>query len=305
MRTCPAHVSVVMLTCACPTYITHFPKKVKIYKSRMADLRSRPRDLSVEDVSIIFSNIEQLIPIHEGILQRLRRGEPTGRVYHDARHELLDYVDYVARLSDAKGRLASVCRSKAVAVYISMLQQSSSMPKFSLKDLLSLPFQRIMRYKMLLEALAQATDEAHSGYRGLKRAIGAISDVAKSVDVATGDWEDVEDGRELARTIVGYPGDLPNINSYGRILITGDMKLKIACSSRAAEKRIVYVMVRPLLFLLLPPLVCTFLYICICQSACLQVACGKKCSLWKNSFEFCYVCVCFFMPCWHVDVHCV
>ena len=224
------------------SYLDSIKEVVKTYKSKMSDLRSRPREVSADDVATIFINIEQLIPIHETIFQRLKRGEPTGRVYHDARHGLLDYVDYVARLSDAKTRLESICKSKAVAEYLVRLQQTSTLPKFSLKDLLSLPFQRIMRYKMLLEALAKATDESHSGFRSLKRAIGAVSDVAKCVDVATGDWEDAQDGRELARSIVGYPGHLPEINSYGRILITGDLKLKIACSSRAAEKRIVYVM---------------------------------------------------------------
>ena len=70
----------------------------------MEDAAARPAELSDEDVNIIFSSIEQLIPIHEEIGRKLSSNVPTGKVFHESATDLLQYAHYVARLADANSR---------------------------------------------------------------------------------------------------------------------------------------------------------------------------------------------------------
>ncbi|KAG8284415.1 Guanine nucleotide exchange factor vav2 [Homalodisca vitripennis] len=61
-------------------------------------------------------------------------------------------------------------------------QQEANNGKFKLRDILSVPMQRILKYHLLLEKLIQETQPNHEDYRGLERAKEAMVDVAQYIN---------------------------------------------------------------------------------------------------------------------------
>jgi len=66
-----------------------------------------------------------------------------------------------------------------------MMQQCQQKPELGglpFNSFLSLPIQRIPRYKLLMEALLKHTEESHPDYENLKKCLDQISVIAEEVN---------------------------------------------------------------------------------------------------------------------------
>lgn len=108
--------------------------------------------------------MQELAEIHEKFLQRLKDAvSPNSRnklsqVFLDFREPFLIYGDYCAGLTVATDTLAALCkRNPAVQQCMEQSQKEHSGGRNQLRDILSVPFQRILKYHLLLEKLVKET----------------------------------------------------------------------------------------------------------------------------------------------------
>eukprot|EP00039_Didymoeca_costata_P001773 m.54935 g.54935 ORF g.54935 m.54935 type:complete len:945 (+) comp10960_c0_seq1:89-2923(+) len=224
-------------------YINSLNFIVENFKRPMEGL-SRPTSMSADDVTTLFINLEELIPIHEEIIERFEKNEPTGKIFEAVGDRLLKYAYYCARLTDALNRLKQMVKKRDTAVFLDQLRKKSR-DKFDLKTLLSLPMQKVPRYRLLLERLKENTKSEHSGYKSLSRSIALLTDIAKYINESSRDFDELRDCEDLVQSIRDYPGDVP-ISSYGKILCDGDVKIKRDGSERP-EKRYIHLLEQALI----------------------------------------------------------
>ncbi|CAG8705191.1 9518_t:CDS:2, partial [Cetraspora pellucida] len=124
---------------------------------------------SLEDISALFGNIEQLLILHKSLLKSL---EDRYRSWSPAE-----------KISDIF--LQTSCQSK------------QELGGLTFNSFLSLPIQRIPRYKLLLEALLKHTDESHPDFIDLQKCVRQINIIADEVNEKMRDAENQQKVLEI------------------------------------------------------------------------------------------------------------
>lgn len=102
--------------------------------------------------------------IHEKFLERLKDAvsenskSKLSQVFLDFREPFLIYGDYCSSMTAAVETLCSVCkRNPLVEQCMEQSQKEHSGGKNQLRDILSVPMQRILKYHLLLDKLVKET----------------------------------------------------------------------------------------------------------------------------------------------------
>ncbi|XP_046398049.1 protein vav isoform X2 [Ischnura elegans] len=196
-----------------------------------------------EDSAIIFAWYEELCDIHTGFHEQLRiacghstpdgshlthRELRLGDVFMAYRENFLIYGDYCTNLLKAQDLLQSICsRSEIINQEVIKCQQEANKGKFKLRDILSVPMQRILKYHLLLEKLVSETPTNHEDYRSLEQAKEAMIDVAQCINEIKKDSDTLEIMHKIQRSIVEW--NMPEnteLKDYGRLIKDGDLKIK-------------------------------------------------------------------------------
>ena len=206
--------------------ITHFLEKLKII-------------LTNEDIKVIFQNIEELKRIHEKLLQRLKLsidngGLTIGDCFIKTIEQFYKYGNYCACLDAAAQKIDELMSDSKIANVVNRCSQESQQ-RFSLKDLLKVPAQRILKYHMLLENLHKTTPDnpgLQEGFRIMKALASFINEFKRNFEqkLATKSIEE----RILNR-------DLEDLYAYGKLLKDGEVMLK---SSNKPIKRFAFLFER-------------------------------------------------------------
>lgn len=96
-----------------------------------------------------------------------------------------------------------------------------------LRDILSVPMQRILKYHLLLDKLVQHTAPSHDDYVGLTRAKECMVDVAQYINEVKRDCEQLNVIKNVREGIIDL--NLPDgndLSQYGRLLLDGDINIK-------------------------------------------------------------------------------
>lgn len=154
------------------------------------------KQLSGDEIKLIYSKVAQLVEIHERFLKRLREAvsrnarQKLSQVFLDFRESFLIYGEYCANMTAANDTLRDVCaRSSAIEQLVQQCQKEHSGGRVQLRDILSVPMQRILKYHLLLDKLVHETSPTHEDYRGLERAKEAMIDVAQYTNEVKRDSE--------------------------------------------------------------------------------------------------------------------
>lgn len=109
--------------------------------------------------------------------------------------------------------------------------------KFKLRDVLSVPMQRILKYHLLLEKLIENTEHGHEEYLDLKRAREAMLDVAGYINEVARDSEHIAVIRKLQEQFVDchLPVDV-DLVCYGRLIKDGEIKIKPHADQRTKSR---------------------------------------------------------------------
>ncbi|KAG4079230.1 hypothetical protein HA402_006953 [Bradysia odoriphaga] len=190
--------------------------------------------LSKDEIKIIFPRIKELADIHDKFLDKLKDAtSPTpkcklSQVFLEFREPFLIYGEYCSNMTAATETLRDLSkRNSAVEKLIEKCQMDHSSGRVQLRDILSVPMQRILKYHLLLDKLVHETLPSHDDYRGLERAKEAMVDVAQYTNEVKRDSEHLGVIQKVKDSIMDL--NLPNghdLRQYGRLLLDGDLNIK-------------------------------------------------------------------------------
>ncbi|XP_049533457.1 protein vav isoform X1 [Anopheles darlingi] len=190
--------------------------------------------LPKEDIRAIFPCIKELVEIHSKFLERLHEACSPGAklklsaTFLEFREPFLIYGEYCSSMTSAVETLREACKKASlVEQTVAQSQKEHSDGRLQLRDILSVPMQRILKYHLLLDKLVQETLPTHDDFRGLERAKEAMVDVAQYSNEVKRDSEHLVVIQKVKESISDL--NLPNGNNleqYGRLLLDGDLNIK-------------------------------------------------------------------------------
>uniref|UniRef100_A0A8C2HG33 Vav 3 guanine nucleotide exchange factor b n=1 Tax=Cyprinus carpio TaxID=7962 RepID=A0A8C2HG33_CYPCA len=174
--------------------------------------------ISATEIDKIFINIPDLVKIHRSLLAEIqdsvqnRNAENLHQIFIIYKDRLLLYGKYCGHVESAISVLDFICKEKeGVRLKLEECSKRANNGKFTLRDLLVVPMQRVLKYPLLLQDLAQYVNE-------VKR--------------------DVETLREIDQ----YQRSIENLNqcllSYGRPKGDGEVRLVSNVDKRRQDRHI-------------------------------------------------------------------
>ncbi|XP_071638969.1 protein vav isoform X3 [Temnothorax longispinosus] len=188
--------------------------------------------LRPEDSARIFFGIKELAEIHVGFhsqLRKARNGAALAQVFLDWREKFLIYGDYCANLTVAQNTLQEVCaRNEVINQEVIRCQQEANNGKFKLRDILSVPMQRVLKYHLLLDKLVEETPrEWVEDCHALAKAREVMVDVAQYINEVKRDSDTLDIIKDIQASIIDW--DVPEdaqLKDFGRLLRDGELKVK-------------------------------------------------------------------------------
>ncbi|KAJ3116908.1 Myosin 10A, isoform D [Phlyctochytrium bullatum] len=144
-----------------------------------------------KDMSVVFSNIEAMIPVNRELLKSLeaRQAQSTngvveqiGDIFIGVSDYLKMYTMYCSNHPYALMKLQSLRNSKAVAKFLDQCAATPECKNMALSHFLLKPVQRICKYPLLLRELIRSTDEGHPDAENLQKALMKIETVVTIVN---------------------------------------------------------------------------------------------------------------------------
>ncbi|XP_044262006.1 protein vav isoform X2 [Tribolium madens] len=185
-----------------------------------------------QDHEAVFYKIYDLHEIHLAFYRELTRFRDPGyrlsSIFMNWRERFLVYGGYCANLTRATNLLQELCDSdENFNATIVSYEKEDNNGRFKLRDVLSVPMQRILKYHLLLDKLIENTDPNHEEYNDLRRAREAMLDVAGFINEAARDSEHLAVIQNLQENIVEwYRSPDHRLVNYGRLIKDGEMKIK-------------------------------------------------------------------------------
>nr|XP_011744649.1 proto-oncogene vav [Macaca nemestrina] len=186
------------------------------------------RFLKPQDIEIIFINIEDLLRVHTHFLKEMKEalGTPGAanlyQVFIKYKERFLVYGRYCSQVESASKHLDRVATAREdVQMKLEECSQRANNGRFTLRDLLMVPMQRVLKYHLLLQELVKHTQEAMEK-ENLRLALDAMRDLAQCVN-------EVKRDNETLRQITNFQLSIENLDQslahYGRPKIDGELKI--------------------------------------------------------------------------------
>ncbi|KAK9874864.1 hypothetical protein WA026_005680 [Henosepilachna vigintioctopunctata] len=200
-----------------------------------------------QDHEIIFYKISELYDVHQDFNKALSRmrydmSVKLSLIFMQWKEKFLVYGPYCANLTKAINTLQELCdNNEEFNKIVEFHEKKANNGKFKLRDVLSVPMQRILKYHLLLEKLIENTDMTHEEYIDLKRAREAMIDVAGYINEAARDKEHLDVISNLQENITEWSaGKDVNLSDYGRLIKDGEIKFK-AHDDQKTKNRYVFI----------------------------------------------------------------
>lgn len=185
----------------------------------------------------IFDSVQfqDLADIHTEFLEKLRESlsantkHKMGQVFLEFREPFLIYGEYCSCLLNAIDYLADVCKkNQIIDQLVQKCEREYNVGKLQLRDILSVPMQRILKYHLLLDKLVKETSPLHEDYRSLERAKDAMIDVSQYINEVKRDSDHLVIIQKVKDSIfdLNLPQNGNDLLQYGRLLLDGDLHIK-------------------------------------------------------------------------------
>uniref|UniRef100_A0A671YEV2 Vav 3 guanine nucleotide exchange factor b n=1 Tax=Sparus aurata TaxID=8175 RepID=A0A671YEV2_SPAAU len=157
------------------------------------------------------------------------------QIFISYKERLLIYGIYCSRVEIAIAVLDLICKEKEdVRLKLEECSKRANNGKFTLRDLLVVPMQRVLKYHLLLQELVKHTHDA-ADKSNLKIALDAMKDLAQYVN-------EVKRDNETLREIDQYQRSIENLNqpliSYGRPKGDGEVRMVSSVDKRKQDRHI-------------------------------------------------------------------
>ncbi|XP_061769760.1 proto-oncogene vav-like isoform X2 [Nerophis ophidion] len=194
------------------------------------------RFLQAPDIETIFINIQDLAQTHGEFLKEIRTSILTGaktlhQVFLNYKERLLLYGRYCSQVETATKHLDKLSITREdIRMKLEECSKRANSGRFSLRDLLMVPMQRVLKYPLLLQELVKHTTDP-SDKENLRTALDAMRDLAQCVN-------EVKRDNEILRQITTFQLSIENMTQslalFGRPKIDGELKI---CSSDKKSKQ--------------------------------------------------------------------
>uniref|UniRef100_A0A8C2ZIT3 Vav guanine nucleotide exchange factor 3 n=1 Tax=Cyclopterus lumpus TaxID=8103 RepID=A0A8C2ZIT3_CYCLU len=149
---------------------------------------------------------------------------------------LLIYGKYCSHVETAIAGLDDICKDREdVRMKLEECSKRANYGKFTLRDLLVVPMQRVLKYHLLLQELVKHTHDA-TDKSNLRTALDAMKDLAQYVN-------EVKRDNETMREIDQYQKSIENLNqplsNYGRPKGDGEVRVT-SVDKRAKQDRHIF-----------------------------------------------------------------
>uniref|UniRef100_A0A672PZA1 Vav guanine nucleotide exchange factor 1 n=1 Tax=Sinocyclocheilus grahami TaxID=75366 RepID=A0A672PZA1_SINGR len=180
------------------------------------------------DIENIFINIQDLAKTHRSLLHELQesmlhsRAENLHQIFIDYKERLLLYGRYCSQVEAATKHLDKITSMhEDVKMKLEECSMRANSGRFSLRDLLMVPMQRVLKYHLLLQELVKHTVDQQEK-ENLRTALDAMRDLAQCVN-------EVKRDNEIIRQITTFQLCIENMSLslalYGRPKIDGEFKI--------------------------------------------------------------------------------
>ncbi|XP_040891096.1 proto-oncogene vav-like isoform X2 [Toxotes jaculatrix] len=200
-------------------------------------MRPLERFLQDQDIESIFINIEDLANTHRDMLEEVRSSilnygaKNLYQVFLNYKERLLLYGRYCSQVETATKHLDKLSNMREdIRMKLEECSKRANSGRFSLRDLLMVPMQRVLKYHLLLQELVKHTTDP-TDKENLRTALDAMRDLAQCVN-------EVKRDNEIIRQITSFQLSIENLTQslalYGRPKIDGELKI---CSSEKRSKQ--------------------------------------------------------------------
>uniref|UniRef100_A0A8D3D0N5 Vav guanine nucleotide exchange factor 3 n=1 Tax=Scophthalmus maximus TaxID=52904 RepID=A0A8D3D0N5_SCOMX len=153
------------------------------------------------------------------------------QIFISFKERLLIYGKYCSHVETAIGSLDDISKDREdVRMKLEECSKRANYGKFTLRDLLVVPMQRVLKYHLLLQELVKHTHDA-TDKGNLRKALDAMKDLAQYVN-------EVKRDNETLREIDQYQRSIENLNqslsNYGRP--KGDGEVRVASVDKRAKQ---------------------------------------------------------------------
>uniref|UniRef100_A0AAX7UAD3 Vav 3 guanine nucleotide exchange factor b n=1 Tax=Astatotilapia calliptera TaxID=8154 RepID=A0AAX7UAD3_ASTCA len=157
------------------------------------------------------------------------------QIFISYKERLLIYGIYCSRVEIAIAVLDLICKEKEdVRLKLEECSKRANNGKFTLRDLLVVPMQRVLKYHLLLQELVKHTQDA-ADKSNLKIALDAMKDLAQYVN-------EVKRDNETLREIDQYQRSIENLNTplvtYGRPKGDGEVRIVSSVDKKKQDRHI-------------------------------------------------------------------
>ncbi|XP_041640519.1 proto-oncogene vav-like [Cheilinus undulatus] len=184
--------------------------------------------LQVQDIETIFINIKELAITHRNLLEEVRTSVLTygaknlHQVFMSYKERLLLYGRYCSQVETATKHLDKLsCMREDIRMKLEECSNRANSGRFSLRDLLMVPMQRVLKYHLLLQELMKHTTDP-ADKENLRSALDAMRDLAQCVN-------EVKRDNEIMRQITSFQLSIENMTQslalFGRPKIDGELKI--------------------------------------------------------------------------------
>ncbi|XP_023286311.1 proto-oncogene vav isoform X2 [Seriola lalandi dorsalis] len=195
------------------------------------------RFLKDQDMESIFINIEDLANTHRSLLEEVRSSilsygaKNLHQVFLSYKERLLLYGRYCSQVETATKHLDKLSNMREdIRMKLEECSKRANSGRFSLRDLLMVPMQRVLKYHLLLQELVKHTTDP-TDKENLRTALDAMRDLAQCVN-------EVKRDNEIIRQITTFQLSIENMTQslalFGRPKIDGELKI---CSSEKKSKQ--------------------------------------------------------------------
>ncbi|CAJ1054043.1 proto-oncogene vav isoform X1 [Xyrichtys novacula] len=193
--------------------------------------------LQVPDIETIFINVKDLAVTHRNMLNEVRSSilnhgaKNLYQVFLNYKERLLLYGHYCSQVETATKHLDKLSKmQEGLRMKLEECSKRANSGRFSLRDLLMVPMQRVLKYHLLLQELVKHTTDA-TDKDNLRSALDAMRDLAQCVN-------EVKRDNEVMRQITSFQLSIENMTQslamYGRPKIDGELKI---CSPEKKSKQ--------------------------------------------------------------------
>ncbi|XP_073212948.1 guanine nucleotide exchange factor VAV3 isoform X2 [Lepidochelys kempii] len=195
------------------------------------------RFLSASEFDIVFINIPELVKTHRSLMQDIydsivnKNDQNLYQIFINYKERMVIYGQYCSQVETAISCLDNISKTKEdVKLKLEECSKRANNGKFTLRDLLVVPMQRVLKYHLLLQELVKHTTDP-TEKENLKLALDAMKDLAQYVN-------EVKRDNESLREIKQFQLSIENLNHsllmYGRP--QGDGEIRITTLDKRARQ---------------------------------------------------------------------